>query len=70
MTLLLVIWVIAGQQVHGYQERFSSASACREAREALVEEAARLNTEPPMTLADGSRLAPLPVRVSAICVAV
>jgi len=42
MTILLVLWLIAGQPTIGYQVEFSSMDKCEKARSSLIDDAHRI----------------------------
>ena len=44
-TLLMVTWIISGQQPSSYQTPFATMEACLAARASVTVEADRLNTE-------------------------
>jgi hypothetical protein len=61
-AILLVTWIVHGQAISSYQVPFSTMALCRDAREFVMGDAARLNNEAaPKTL-------PAPNQVSAVCV--
>lgn len=66
MTVLLVLWLIAGQPPQAYEVRFESLAGCMRAKAALEREVVRLNSEPPVVIG-GQQILPYPFRLSVIC---
>jgi hypothetical protein len=61
-AILLVTWIVHGQAISSYQVSFSTMALCRDAREFVMGEAARLNNEA------SPKASPGPNQVSALCV--
>ena len=75
-ALLLVTWIVVGQQPSSYQVRFESSEACEAARKVISQDAGRIADE--LLMPNGTPTSPQgfrletkerpPLAVSALCV--
>lgn len=72
-AILLVTWIIAGEPPSSYQTQFSSMESCQAARQAVLQDGVRINSEQNQyaarVRATGMRFDPPPKQVTAVCAA-